>query len=69
MAYEALSTDGGNFRTLRANVFQELLDEVRGLQNLAYQLGLEETREMTRGKYLNVLTPRPRISRRREDRR
>ncbi|KAG1683675.1 Protein lin-52 [Nymphon striatum] len=32
-----------------------LMDKVRGLQNLAYQLGLEEAREMTRGKFLNVL--------------
>lgn len=32
-----------------------LLEKVRGLQNLAYQLGLEESREMTRGKFLNIL--------------
>lgn len=32
-----------------------LMEKVRGLQNLAYQLGLEETREMTRGKFLNIL--------------
>jgi len=32
-----------------------LLEEVKRLQNIAYQLGLEETKEMTRGKYLNIL--------------
>lgn len=34
----------------------ELIAEVKQLQNLAYQLGLEEAKEMTRGKYLNILT-------------
>lgn len=34
---------------------QQLMEKVRGLQNLAYQLGLEEAREMTRGKFLNIL--------------
>jgi len=33
----------------------QLLEKVRGLQNLAYQLGLDEAREMTRGKFLNIL--------------
>jgi len=33
----------------------QLLEKVKGLQNLAYQLGLEEAREMTRGKFLNIL--------------
>ncbi|XP_078000964.1 protein lin-52 homolog [Glandiceps talaboti] len=32
-----------------------LMEKVKGLQNLAYQLGLEESREMTRGKLLNIL--------------
>src|SRR5277367_6279179 len=32
-----------------------LVEEVKGLQNLAYQLGLDEAREMTRGKFLNIL--------------
>jgi hypothetical protein len=35
---------------------QELIVEVKQLQNLAYQLGLEEAKEMTRGKYLNILS-------------
>jgi len=35
---------------------KELIAEVKQLQNLAYQLGLEEAKEMTRGKYLNILT-------------
>ncbi|CAG2119838.1 unnamed protein product [Medioppia subpectinata] len=36
-----------------------LLEKVKELQNLSYQLGLEEAREMTRGKFLNVLQTRP----------
>ena len=32
-----------------------LLEEVKRLQNIAYQLGLDERKEMTRGKYLNIL--------------
>lgn len=33
-----------------------LLEKVRDLQNHAYQLGLEESKEMTRGKFLNILS-------------
>ncbi|XP_076099226.1 protein lin-52 homolog [Mytilus galloprovincialis] len=33
----------------------QLMEKIRGLQNLAYQLGLDEAREMTRGKFLNIL--------------
>jgi len=32
-----------------------LIEEIRKLQNLAYQLGLEEAKEMTRGRYLSIL--------------
>ncbi|XP_042908378.1 protein lin-52 homolog isoform X2 [Parasteatoda tepidariorum] len=32
-----------------------LLEKVRDLQNLAYQLGLEEAKEMTRGRFLGIL--------------
>ena len=32
-----------------------LMEKVKDLQNLAYQLGLDESREMTRGKFLNIL--------------
>ena len=32
-----------------------LLEKVRELQDLAYQLGVEEAQEMTRGRFLNVL--------------
>ncbi|XP_075874369.1 protein lin-52 homolog isoform X1 [Nelusetta ayraudi] len=32
-----------------------LMEKVKGLQNLAYQLGVEESREITRGKFLNIL--------------
>jgi len=35
-----------------------ILNEVQKLQNLAYQLGQEENKEMTRGKYLNILQHR-----------
>ncbi|XP_066960670.1 protein lin-52 homolog [Macrobrachium rosenbergii] len=40
------------FRLLTA---LEIIDEVKKLQNVAYQLGLEEAKEMTRGKYLHIL--------------
>ena len=33
----------------------KFLSQVKRLQNIAYQLGQEETKEMTRGKYLNIL--------------
>lgn len=33
----------------------QLMEKIKGLQNLAYQLGLDEAREMTRGKFLNIL--------------
>lgn len=32
-----------------------LIEKAPGLQNLAYQLGLDEFREMTREKFLNIL--------------
>lgn len=32
-----------------------LLEKVKEIQNLAYQLGLEEEREMARARFLNVL--------------
>lgn len=37
-----------------------LISEVKRLHDLAYQLGLEEAKEMTRGKYLNILSKRRR---------
>ncbi|XP_069695168.1 protein lin-52 homolog isoform X2 [Periplaneta americana] len=37
-----------------------LIAEVKKLHDVAYQLGLEEAKEMTRGKYLNILTKRRR---------
>lgn len=37
-----------------------LISEVKRLHDLAYQLGLEEAKEMTRGKYLNILSKRKR---------
>ncbi|XP_027217047.1 protein lin-52 homolog isoform X4 [Penaeus vannamei] len=41
------------FRLLTA---LEIIEEVKKLQNVAYQLGLEEAKEMTRGKYLHILS-------------
>ncbi|CAH0400216.1 unnamed protein product [Chilo suppressalis] len=35
-----------------------LIMEVKKLHDVAYQLGLEEAKEMTRGKYLNIFTSR-----------
>ncbi|CAH0727123.1 unnamed protein product, partial [Brenthis ino] len=35
-----------------------LITEVKKLHDLAYQLGLEEAKEMTRGKYLNIFSNR-----------
>jgi len=40
----------------------QLLEKVRGLQELAFQLGLEEAHEMVRGKFLNILTRQPKKS-------
>lgn len=34
-----------------------LIAEIKKLYDQAYQLGIEEAREMTRGKYLNIFTP------------
>jgi len=42
----------------------QLMGEVKRLQNIAYQLGQEETKEMTRGKYLNILRKRNNSGRR-----
>ncbi|XP_065176618.1 protein lin-52 homolog [Sycon ciliatum] len=36
---------------------QQLLEKVKTLQNLAYELGREEAHEATRGRYLRVLEP------------
>ncbi|XP_060804268.1 protein lin-52 homolog [Amyelois transitella] len=41
--------------TLSTSVF---IMEVKQLHDLAYQLGLEEAKEMTRGKYLNIFSSR-----------
>ncbi|XP_047997906.1 protein lin-52 homolog [Leguminivora glycinivorella] len=37
-----------------------LIMEVKKLHDMAYQLGLEEAKEMTRGKYLNIFARRNR---------
>jgi len=36
----------------------DLIAEVKRLHDIAYKLGLEEAKEMTRGKYLNILEKR-----------
>ncbi|XP_035730012.1 protein lin-52 homolog isoform X6 [Vespa mandarinia] len=36
------------------NQLHRLISEVKKLHDLAYQLGMEEAKEMTRGKYLNI---------------
>ena len=36
-----------------------LMEKVKCLQNLAFQLGLDECREMTRGKFLQILPTKP----------
>lgn len=49
---------------LSANVYLELgalssngiIAEVKKLYDQAYQLGVQEAKEMTRGKYLNIFT-------------
>ncbi|KAI4463397.1 lin52 family member [Holotrichia oblita] len=33
-----------------------LISKVKDLHDMAYQLGLEESKEMTRGKYLNIFS-------------
>ncbi|XP_063217810.1 protein lin-52 homolog [Bacillus rossius redtenbacheri] len=38
----------------------EMIAEVKKLHDIAYQLGREEAKEMTRGKYLNILPRRRR---------
>ncbi|KAF6211958.1 hypothetical protein GE061_012475 [Apolygus lucorum] len=40
------------YRTLNKD---NLLQELRKLHDLAYKLGLEESKEMTRGRFLNIL--------------
>lgn len=36
-----------------------LISEIKTLHDLAYQLGVEEAREMTRGKYLKIFSYKP----------
>ena len=35
-----------------------LLNEVKRLHDIAYELGIEERKEMTRGKYINIFRKR-----------
>ncbi|TRY55371.1 hypothetical protein DNTS_034399 [Danionella cerebrum] len=52
---ELESEDVEMLKELGSLTTANLMEKVKGLQNLAYQLGLEESREMTRGKFLNIL--------------
>lgn len=45
------------FSELGALSHAGLIAEIKKLYDQAYQLGVEEAREMTRGKYLNIFTP------------
>lgn len=42
-----------SFGSLTSN---SLMEKVKELQDLAYQLGIDESREMTRGKFLEILS-------------
>ncbi|KAL7306623.1 hypothetical protein TKK_0001304 [Trichogramma kaykai] len=48
------SEDMNNLYLLSSLSVNELIIEVKKLHDSAYQLGLEEAKEMTRGKYLNI---------------
>jgi len=51
------SQDGQLLRELASlENMAALMERVRSLQNAAYELGLEEAKEMTRGKFLNILS-------------
>lgn len=39
---------------------EALIGELKKLHDLAYKLGLEESKEMTRGRFLNILSARRR---------
>jgi len=41
---------------LGSSTLIQIMERFHNLKNQAYQLGLEESREMTRGRYLNVLS-------------
>ncbi|VDN13018.1 unnamed protein product [Dibothriocephalus latus] len=47
-----------NFDDFGSLSTQQLMDKIKQLQNLAYQVGLEESKEMSRGKFLNILGKR-----------
>lgn len=46
--------DINQLHQLSSLTVHELIVEVKKLHDTAYQLGLEEAKEMTRGKYLNI---------------
>ncbi|XP_020281140.1 protein lin-52 homolog isoform X2 [Pseudomyrmex gracilis] len=48
------SEDISQLHQLGSLAMTGLISEVKRLHDLAYQLGLEEAKEMTRGKYLNI---------------
>ncbi|KPJ20238.1 Protein lin-52-like [Papilio machaon] len=50
--------DYAHMRQLGSLTTSGLIMEVKRLHDVAYQLGLEEAKEMTRGKYLNIFKSR-----------
>lgn len=47
-------TDSVNLAELASLTTAGLISKVKELHDIAYQLGVEESKEMTRGKYLNL---------------
>nr|XP_054927640.1 uncharacterized protein LOC126532998 isoform X2 [Dermacentor andersoni]XP_054927641.1 uncharacterized protein LOC126532998 isoform X2 [Dermacentor andersoni]XP_054927642.1 uncharacterized protein LOC126532998 isoform X2 [Dermacentor andersoni]XP_054927644.1 uncharacterized protein LOC126532998 isoform X2 [Dermacentor andersoni]XP_054927645.1 uncharacterized protein LOC126532998 isoform X2 [Dermacentor andersoni] len=52
---EAVAVAGSSPGELGSLTAAALLEKVKDLQNLAYKLGIEESREMTRGRFLDIL--------------
>ncbi len=50
--------DFGTLQQLGSLPVSTLLGEVKRLHDVAYELGIEERKEMTRGKYLNIFRRR-----------
>ncbi|VVC91847.1 protein lin-52 homolog [Leptidea sinapis] len=50
--------DLNHIRKLKCLTTIGIIMEVKKLHDLAYRLGLEEAKEMTRGKYLNIFSSR-----------
>jgi len=55
LVYEMTNEDVAMMHELGQHSADKLIQQVRDLQNLAYQLGLEEAKQLTRGRILKVL--------------